>query len=116
MHNATPGAVCFVSVPDIVGMLAHLNLESLTAVLDKQIAAKANDRIALTFEQRQTQSSQIMNELFEAELNEATLTLQAWEGGLPIEANPSIGPASWLAVHNVVAAACRYVDNAGAWL
>jgi PAS domain-containing protein len=36
-------------------------------------------------------------------LNEATLTLQAWEGGLPIEANPGIGPAAWLAVHNVVA-------------
>ena len=28
--------------------------------------------------------------------------MSAWESGLPIEANPGIQPAAWLAVHNVV--------------
>ena len=35
-------------------------------------------------------------------LDQATLTLTAWQDGLPIEANADILPAAWLAVRNVV--------------
>jgi hypothetical protein len=103
VHNSSPGAVCYVALPDIVGLLAALSRESLTALLDKQITAKSDDARALTPEQRQKQTAQTMEELFVIETNEATLTLEAWESGLPIEANANIQPAALLAVRNVVA-------------
>ena len=55
-----------------------------------------------------------MDALFAVELDEATLTFQAWQDGLPIEANDKIQPAALLAVRNVVAP--RYVNIAGARL
>jgi len=44
-----------------------------------------------------------MEVLFGVEADEATLTFQAWQDGLPVEANPNIQPAALLAVRNVVA-------------
>jgi hypothetical protein len=44
-----------------------------------------------------------MSELFATELDQATLRFEAWQNGLPVEANPNIQPAAVLAVRNVVA-------------
>jgi hypothetical protein len=56
-----------------------------------------------TFEERQQQTAQTMDALFAVEVDQATLTLQAWESGLSIEVNADLLPAAWLAVANVVA-------------
>ena len=88
-------------------MLVYASHDSLLAALDKKLAAAAaaSDARALTPEQKQKQTAQAMSELFDAELAEATLTLEGWRSGLPIEANPGIQPAAWLAVRCVVAPA-----------
>jgi hypothetical protein len=105
VFNSEPAAVAIGSVPDIVGMLVHACHDSLLAAADKKLAAAgaASDARALTPEQKQKQSAQIVNELLAVETDEATLTLAAWESGLSIEANPGLAPAAWLAVRNVVA-------------
>ncbi len=45
-----------------------------------------------------------MDSLFAVELDEGTLTFQAWRDGQPVEANVSIGPAALLAVRTVAVA------------
>ena len=91
-------------IPDIIGMLAYINREALTDLLDRQITAKSDDRTALTLDQRQKQTSQTMDALFTVELDEATLTFQAWQDGLP-KSNVKINPR--LAVRNVVASPAK---------
>ncbi|TYL93433.1 hypothetical protein FXB40_21625 [Bradyrhizobium rifense] len=102
---AEPAAVAIGQIPDIVAMLVYANHDSLLALQDKKLAAAGavSDARALTFEQRQKQTAQTMDALFAVELDQATLTLQAWESGLSIEPNADILPAAWLAVANVVA-------------
>jgi hypothetical protein len=99
VYNATPEAAAISQIPDIIGMLAYINREALTDLLDRQITAKSDDRTALTLDQRQKQTSQTMDALFTVELDEATLTFQAWQDGLPVEANVKINPnwrcATW---------------------
>jgi hypothetical protein len=102
VYNSEPGAVCYVNLPDIVSLLCQLNLPALTSLLDKQIAAKSDDTRALTPAQRLEQTSRTMDALFATELDEATLTLSAWQDGLPIEANPNLQPAAWLGVACIV--------------
>ena len=103
VYNSEPAAAAIGQVPNVIGMLALLCRESLTSLLDKAITVSSDDSRALTIDQKEKQSAQTMSLLFAAELDEATLTLEAWQSGLPVEANPSIQPAAWLAVRNVVA-------------
>ena len=101
---AEPAAAAIGQIPDIVAMLVYANHDSLLALQDKKLAAAgaASDARALTIEQRQKQMAQTMDALFAVELDQATLTLQAWESGLAVEANTDLLPAAWLAVANVV--------------
>ena len=62
-------------------------------------------------EQRQKQTSQIMDALFVTELDEATLTFQAWQDGLPIEANDKINPAALSGATRYVGASPEHVRN-----
>ena len=103
VYNSEPAAVAIGQVPDVLSLLALLNGPALTAICDKAIAATSDDAHALTTEQRQKQTAQNMDALFAVELDQATLTFEAWRDGLPIEANPDIQPAAVLAVRNVVA-------------
>ena len=102
VYNSEPAATAIGQVPDVLALLALLNGAALTALLDKEIAAISDDAHALTDEQRQKQTAQTIDALFAVELDEATLTFEAWHSGLPIEANDKIGPAALLAVRNVV--------------
>lgn len=102
VYNSEPAAAAIGQSIDFLALLVRLNLDGLTAIMDKEIAAISDDRRALTTDQKQKQSVQVMDTLFAVELDEATLTLAAWQDGLPIEANPSITPSAWLAVANIV--------------
>jgi hypothetical protein len=103
VHNSEPVAVCYVALPDVIGMVCEFNRDALTTFLDKKITAASDDSRALTPPQRRDQTAKAMEELFVAETNETTLTLQAWEAGLPVEANPNIDPGAWLEVRCIVA-------------
>jgi hypothetical protein len=104
-NSAEPAAVAIGQIPDIVAMLVYANHDSLLALQDKKLAAAGavSDARALTFEQRQKQTAQAMDALFAVELDQATLTFEAWQDGLPIEPNADMLPAAVLAVRNVVA-------------
>ena len=104
VHNSELAAVAIETVPDVVGMLFYANHDLLLAMLDKKLVAAAADSRALNPEQKQKHIGQAAEALFTAELDEATLTLAAWQDGLPVEANDKLQPAAWLAVRNVVPA------------
>ena len=102
-NTAEPTAAAIGALPDVVGMLVAANLEAMTALLDKKIAAAADDARAMTPAEKDKQTAQIMAELFALEVDEGTLTVAAWRDGLPVGANEAINPAAFFALENIVA-------------
>jgi hypothetical protein len=101
VHNATAGAVAFHETVDVVALMAFLHKPTLIAALDREIDAEADDKAALTHEQRQEREAVALADLLDIERQEASLTWSAIEQGLPIEFRADCDPRALLGVQLV---------------
>ena len=105
VHNAQPGAIGFVDVPDPVATLAWLHKDALIAALDREIAAEADDDAALTHEARQRQEADVLGDLLTCERDESWLVWTALAQSLPVFHRNDCSPLAILQCRLITAAA-----------
>jgi hypothetical protein len=91
-------SLAFATVPDALALTCWLHREALIERLDAEIDAEADDKAALTHDQRQQQEAQLLRDVLAVERDEATLVFQAQSQGLPVEHRADIDPVALLGV------------------
>jgi hypothetical protein len=107
-------SLAFHEAVDVVGMLAFLHKDALIAALDAEIDSEADDKAALSHEQRQKQEAEVMGDLLAVERDEAALVWQAQAQGLPVEHRADCSPQAILQVQLVTPAATN--GQASSWM
>lgn len=83
-----PGATAFFEPSDLLGLIAWLFKPTLIAALDCEIDAEADDRNALSHEERQKREAVVSSDLLEIERQEAALV---WTAQSSRETSPAHG-------------------------
>jgi hypothetical protein len=91
-------AIGFSQLVDPVALLAWLDPQRLIARLDAEIDSKADDKVALSHEARQTKAAELQTALLGIERQEAELIWRAMDERLPVEFRADIAPAAILGV------------------
>ena len=71
--------------------------------MDAEIDTEADDKSALTHEQREKQEAEVQSDLLSVERDESALVWSAMEQRLPVEHRADISPEALLGVVSVVA-------------
>lgn len=98
IFNADPSAVGFVEIPDPVALIAWLLPDALSAALNHEIDAAADDHNAMTAEQRRDAEKEVLSDLLAAARCEAALVWRAQSEGATILQRPEIDPRALLGV------------------
>jgi hypothetical protein len=98
VHNAAPGAVAYLEIPDMVGLLAWVLRDQLLAKIDAGFDEIADDKLALNQAQREEISAQISADSLAAERAECALIWHAAERGEVIDFRPTTSPQGVLGV------------------
>ena len=73
------------------------------AVVDREIAAEADDKAALTHADREVCTAEVMGDLIDIERQEASAVWLAQSQGLPVEHRSDISPLALLGVRLITA-------------
>jgi hypothetical protein len=103
VFNAQPGAIGYAAIPDVVGLFAWLHRDALIAALDREIAAEADDKAALSHTDRELRTSETMSDLLSVERDESALVWLAMDQKLPVEHRADCSPQAVLQVQLVTA-------------
>jgi hypothetical protein len=87
--------------PDAVALFAWMHKESLIKRLDAEIAAEADDKAALSHEERQRREAEVRADILAVERDEASLTWQAQAESLPVKHRADINPLALLGLRLV---------------
>jgi hypothetical protein len=101
--NAQPGAVGFADLEAAVPLLVWLHRDALIKRLDAEIDAEADDGAALTHNDREKRSTEVMQDLLATERDEAALVWSAMSQNLPVEHRNDCAPQAILQVRLVTA-------------
>jgi hypothetical protein len=93
----------FTEVTDAVALVAWLHRDLLIERLDAEISTESDDKVALSYEQRQQAEAETMADLLSVERDEAALTWQAQAQGLPVEHRSDCSPLALLGLRLVTA-------------
>jgi hypothetical protein len=88
---------------DALGTFCWLHQTALIDSLDHRIEAEADDKAALSHEERQQQEAEVLSELLAIEREEAALVWQAQAKNLPIEHRAACAPQAILGCRLVTA-------------
>jgi hypothetical protein len=88
----------FSETADAVALVAWLHKDALIKRLDAEIDTEADDKAALSHEQRAKAEAETMGDLLDIERQEATLVRQAQAQGLPCEFRADCSPLAILQV------------------
>ena len=86
----------FAETVNSAALLAWLHKPALIAALDREIDAEADDKSALSHEEREKREAEVMGDLLEIERDEAGLIWLAQEQQLPAEFRPDCSPIAIL--------------------
>ena len=103
-QSYSPAATAYSELIDPAGLLAWLFKDQMIAALDRMIASEADDKAALSPEDRQRKEAVIMTDLLAIERDEAALTWQAQAQNLPCEHRSDADPRAILGVQLVTVA------------
>lgn len=101
VHGTEQRAIAFTETLDALAIVAWLHKDALIAALDREIGSEADDKSALTPEQREIAEAEVMADLLDIERQEAALTWRALSEKLPVEFRSGIAPQAVLGL-NVV--------------
>jgi hypothetical protein len=96
--GATAPAMVHVEIPDTLGMLAAFAPQLMTEFYDRLIDEAADDKAALTLQQRREQDAEIAADMLAIEREEAALIFKCWEQGVTVEHRADADPRALLAV------------------
>jgi hypothetical protein len=96
VYNTEQRAVAFTEVTDAVALACWLHRDVLIARLEAEIDAESDDNGALTHEQRELRSAEVMGDLLAVERDEAALMWRAMDQRLPVEFRADINPIAVL--------------------
>jgi len=85
VYNATPEAVAYAQVVDVVGLVAFLFKEQVAKKLSELIDTEADDAAAMSTEQRQKAEAEVMSDLLDTERQIASLVWRGQSEGLPCD-------------------------------
>jgi hypothetical protein len=88
--------IAFAEVPDVLALFAWTFKDQLIAKLDAEITAEADDAAALSHEDRQRRTAELMSDLLEAERAESALVWLAQAQNLPCEHRLDCSPLAIL--------------------
>jgi hypothetical protein len=94
----------FAETPDAVALLAWTFKDALIARLDAEINAEADDKSALSHEEREKRAAVVQSDLLDLERQECQLTGMAQAERLPVEHRADINPVALLGVRLVTTA------------
>ena len=98
VYGAEQRALAFSETVDAVALVAWLHRDALIAALDKEIAAEADDKAALSHTDRELRTSEAMSDLLAVEGTEAALVWRAMDEKLPVEFRADINPQALLGI------------------
>jgi hypothetical protein len=98
VYGAEQRALAFTEVPDTLALVAWLNKDALIAALDREIAAEADDKAALSHTDRELRTSETMSDLLAVERDESALVWSAQSQSLPIEHRADCSPLALLGI------------------
>ncbi|WP_136626025.1 hypothetical protein [Bradyrhizobium macuxiense] len=96
--NVDPSAIGFAEVRDALALVAWLHRDTLTAALDREIDEVADDKAALTREQRQKAEAQILADVLATEREECALIEAAQDDGITIDYRVDCDPRAVLGI------------------
>ena len=88
-----------------MGLICWINLEALLKRLDAEIDSEADDKNALSHDERQKREAVVLGDLLAVERDEAALVWAAQAQGLPAEHRADVDPCALLGVRLVTARA-----------
>jgi hypothetical protein len=97
-------ALGFAETPDAVALLAWTFKDALISRLDAEINAEADDKSALSHEEREKRAAVVQSDLLDLERQECQLTGMAQAERLPVEHRADINPVALLGVRLVTTA------------
>lgn len=112
VDTATGRGVSISEVPDVVGLVAFVCRDLLLAKVGELIDAEAEDKIALTHEQRREQLAVIAADREHVEQEEAHWLWQAFAAGVIVEPRADMAPACFLQVQALKASRSAGTDHA----
>lgn len=98
VYNARPGAVAYAEVPDVLGLLAWLFRDQLLAKINAGFDEIADDKSALSQQQREEAEAQIGADMLAAERAECALIWHADDKGEVIDFRCTTSPQAALGV------------------
>jgi hypothetical protein len=96
--NVDPSAVGFVALPDTLALIAWLHRDTLIAALDREIDEVADDKAALTLEQRRKAEAEILADMLATEREECALIEIAQTQGTAIDYRTDCDPRAILGI------------------
>ena len=94
--GSTERSLAFSEQPDTTALICWLFQDEMVKRLDAEIDAETDNGSALSHEERELRTAEIMNDILATERDEAALTWRAMEERLPVEFRPDIDPCAVL--------------------
>ena len=104
VHSAQERGLAFAQVPDVLALFAWLHHHALLAAIDKEIAATADDKAALSHTDRELRLAEVLADMLATEREESALVWRAMDEKLPVEFRADINPVAILQVQLITTA------------
>ncbi len=114
VHTAAGPGVATGAAPDVIGLMAWLFKDQMLARIGEAIDVEADDKIALTHEQRREQLATIAADREHAEQDEAHLLWASYAAGAIVEPRGDMTPSAFLMVQAIRAGKRPTYDHADA--
>jgi hypothetical protein len=98
VHNTETPAIAFSETDHALAFTLWLHKSAAIAAIEREIDAEADDKAAMTHQQREVAEAQVMADLLSVERDEAFLLFVGWADGLSILPRADISPAALLGV------------------
>ena len=92
----SPGAVAFAETPDVLAVFAWTFKDALVKRLDAEIDANSDDPNSMSPEERERRSAEVLGDIIDIEMQEATMVFAAQRSGIAVEQRPDITPLALL--------------------
>lgn len=96
VYGGQERGLAFAQVPDVLAIIAYLHHDALLAAIDREVMACADDKAALTDDEREVRLAEVMGDLLSVEREECTLIWRAMDEGLPATFRPDCNPLAIL--------------------
>ena len=93
VYGGQERGLAFAQVPDVLAIIAYLHHDALLAAIDREVMACADDKAALTDDEREVRLAEVMGDLLGVEREEVTLIWRAMDEGLPANIPAGLQPA-----------------------